>query len=210
MATKLPCQRGVWPTFIALKSLHTKNRLKTAWDEGVVEVSLLLPSWTSCHRNQVTIATRYVANSYCPKEAYCRIWTLQYWGQKTSEVKCIFLFLKIFLKLVVKLFLYNLTLTALASLYICWSHWNEWCNKTSIHYYSVTMKLEHISWRGDAILAKIRWKTLPLELPWNRGYKLLETHSWGWQLLQVSLINKNIDRNTLPPTRFNPIRLHMK
>ena len=44
MATTLPYQQGVWPTAVALRNVHAKNRLKTAEDEGVIEVSLLLPS----------------------------------------------------------------------------------------------------------------------------------------------------------------------
>ena len=33
--------------------------------------------------NQVTIATRYVTNVYCPKEALCQMWT-QYGLKETS------------------------------------------------------------------------------------------------------------------------------
>ena len=38
------------------------------------------------------------------------------------------------------------------------------CNELTIQYCSVMMKTLPISWRGDAILAKICWKTCPLEL----------------------------------------------
>ena len=33
----------------------------------------LLTYHCGCHGNSVTIATRYVANAYCPKEAVCQI-----------------------------------------------------------------------------------------------------------------------------------------
>ena len=36
-----------------------------------------------CHGNQVTIATGYVTNAYCPKQALCQMWT-QYGLKQTS------------------------------------------------------------------------------------------------------------------------------
>ena len=38
-----------------------------------------------CHGNVVTIATRYVADAYCPKEPPCQIWT-QYNGVTKQNV----------------------------------------------------------------------------------------------------------------------------
>ena len=35
----------------------------------------LLTSHSGCHGNLVTIATRYVSNVYCPKEALYQMWT---------------------------------------------------------------------------------------------------------------------------------------
>ena len=45
-----------------LRKVDSKYELNTAWDKGVID------NHYGCHGNLDTIATRYVANAYCPKE----------------------------------------------------------------------------------------------------------------------------------------------
>ena len=51
---------------IVPKKLHAKYELKT---------KELVTCYCGCHGNLVTIAMRYVADAYCPKEPPYQIWT---------------------------------------------------------------------------------------------------------------------------------------
>ena len=50
-------------------NLHTKYELNTTYKKE------LLTYYCNCHGNLVTIAVRYVADTYCPKEPDYQIWT---------------------------------------------------------------------------------------------------------------------------------------
>ena len=47
---------------IILRKVHTKDDLDSTQDKRIFLHN------TGCHGNQVTIAMRYFANAYCPKE----------------------------------------------------------------------------------------------------------------------------------------------
>ena len=49
----------------------------------------LLTYYCGCHGNLVTIATRYVADAYCPKEPPYQIWTQSNLRQRSYKAKCI-------------------------------------------------------------------------------------------------------------------------
>ena len=48
-----------------------------------LKTNKLLSYHYGCHSNLVTIATRYVANVYCPKEALYQMWT--HYGLKQTS-----------------------------------------------------------------------------------------------------------------------------
>ena len=49
----------------------------------------LLSYYCGCHGNLVTIATRYVADAFCPKEPPYQIWTQYDLRQRSYKAKCI-------------------------------------------------------------------------------------------------------------------------
>ena len=51
--------------------------------------------YCGCHGNLVTIATRYVADAYCPKEPPYQTWTQYDLRQRSYKAKCIRLRLKL-------------------------------------------------------------------------------------------------------------------
>ena len=55
----------------------------------------LLTYYCGYHGNLVTIATRYVADAYCPKEPLCQIWTQYDLRQMSYKAKCIRLGLRL-------------------------------------------------------------------------------------------------------------------
>ena len=59
----------MWLMPIASRNLHTKCELNTC------KAKELLPYHCGCHGNLATIAMRYVADAYCPKEPPYQIWT---------------------------------------------------------------------------------------------------------------------------------------
>ena len=54
---------------IVPRNLHTKYGLNTT------KTKELVTYYSGCHDNLVTMATRYVADAYCPKEPPYQIWT---------------------------------------------------------------------------------------------------------------------------------------
>ena len=65
------------------KKLHTKFELIQ------LKTKELLRFHFGCHGNSVTIALRYVADVYCPKEHPCQIWTQCNLRPKSYKVKCV-------------------------------------------------------------------------------------------------------------------------
>ena len=63
------------------KNLHTKYVLNMTKE--------LLMHHCGCPGNLVTIATRYVADAYCPIEPPYKIWTKYDVIQRSYKVKCI-------------------------------------------------------------------------------------------------------------------------
>ena len=61
MATKLPQQQCVWLATIVLNNLHTKYELHTVKDKRLLRYPC------GCHGNLATIATTYLAGSFCLK-----------------------------------------------------------------------------------------------------------------------------------------------
>ena len=59
------------------------------------EAKELVTYYCGCHGNIVTIATRYVADAYCPKEHPYQIWTQYDLRQRSYKAKCIRLRLRL-------------------------------------------------------------------------------------------------------------------
>ena len=68
----------MWLMPIIQRKVHTKYDLNETQDKRVIYKKTVVAMII-----QVTIATRYVANVYCPKEALCQMWT-QYGLKQTS------------------------------------------------------------------------------------------------------------------------------
>ena len=69
MATKLPWHPGMW-----LMPIIPRNLLPNM-SSIQLKAKELLMFHSGCHGNWVTIAARYVADSYCPKQPPYQIWT---------------------------------------------------------------------------------------------------------------------------------------
>ena len=65
-----------------LRNLHTKYGLVRP------KTKELLTYYCGCHGNLVTIATRYVADAFCPKEPPYQIWTQCDLRQRSYKAKC--------------------------------------------------------------------------------------------------------------------------